>query len=385
MAKKPTKKTTANLTSGLNDALRRSLKEEGYMVDAFKEVAPPVPTHKPPATKTIYKNYPTVDLTNSPHPSLRQPELISDFKLPTTWIGWEYLFRSVPAKSKRPDDSTIEPGYAYDLWKQGKPIYCWIAGGVGTGKTQAVEQFAGMIGRPLVYIAATKDAQPRTLLGSQGIRPAGKGGIENYWIEGVLFLAARYNAVLHIDEFTNFPPPTQARLCEFCHRQNAILHNPLTQEVALAWERPIVVISGNNDLAGNFQLQQAVTDRFVPILANYLDADSEAQLVCDRTGIDPTYAKRAVTVAGEMRRMAEGSTSNLTGAETTGIPDMVCSPRSLISWAELTVAGMDENIAWLQAVIGRIGGFSPASRPARIEAATIANLKGGFTIPEPIL
>ncbi len=382
---KKAKPTT--ISTQLPDALRKSLEDEGYDIGGFQAgVQAATPPAKQPKTKIIYKDYPTVDLTNSPHPALRKPELISDFKLPTTWLGWKYLFR-LDADVKSKTNGQIIPGYAYDLWQQGYPIYCWIAGGVGTGKTQAVEQFAGLIGKPLVYIAATKDSQPRMLLGTQGIRPdpKGKGGVENYWIEGVLFLAARYNAVLHIDEFTNFSPPTQARLCEFAHRQNAILHNPLTNEVVCAWERPVIILSGNNDLAGNHQLQQAVTDRFEPILATYLTPQDEIQLIVDRTGIDASYAKRAVDVATEMRRMAEGTTSNLTGSETTGIPEMVCSPRSIISWARMVVAGADENEAWLQCVIGRVGGFAPASRPARVEAATAANLKGSFSIPEPIL
>lgn len=276
---------------------------------------------------------------------------------------------------KEPSDY-IEPDWAHYMFRVWDHIRLHVplvlmTGPRGTGKTQAAMVYAARQKKPLIIVNCHSAMEPESLLGTPRLDLKNHGG--DYCQDGPFGLAAKYGAIVLMDEFNVTGPAFQTVINSVTDSVQNGIFNPYTAE-RINWPKPRIIIAVNEGYAGTREIQQAVRDRGEPMFAEYLPPYQEIELIRKRTGISATEATRAVNTANAIRAAARGENSKFM------MIDFDLSPRALISYGSRIVDGKQtQDRAWKEAVIGRIGN-NPRTAETRTIVTELSKQVGNFNI-----
>ncbi len=270
-----------------------------------------------------------------------------------------------------PDDY-VEPKWAdfvFNIWPQLSDTPAVMTEGPrGTGKTQMAVVLAARLGRPLLLVNCQPDTTAELLLGTPRVR-----GGSDYWEPGPIMLAAKYNAVLGLDEFNVMGPGAQLGIKPIADSLIGGLFIPYIGE-RIEWPDPRIICNCNPDYAGTRIMQEACRDVMETVVAGYLPPQDEEDLIVKRTGCARNTVANAVKTANAIRAAAKPSQ----GGDALPIK-FDLSPRALFSFAKRVVAGQNIDNAWEEAVINRVGStFQTAATREAVKQTS--KVTGGFTL-----
>ncbi|MCF7980805.1 MAG: CbbQ/NirQ/NorQ/GpvN family protein [Pseudomonadales bacterium] len=175
-----------------------------------------------------------------------------------------------------------------------------IKGPTGCGKTRFVEYMAQHLGRPLYTVACHDDLTASDLVGRHLIGAQG-----TYWQDGPLTRAVREGAICYLDEVVEARKDTTVVLHPLAdHRR--ILPLERTGEILHAHPNFMLVISYNPGYQNLIKgLKPSTRQRFVALSFDYPNADHEATIVAQESGIEPLLAQQLVLLANDLRRLKE--------------------------------------------------------------------------------
>lgn len=159
--------------------------------------------------------------------------------------------------------------------------HCLITGMPGTAKTLLVRTLSESLGLDFNRIQFTPDLMPTDITGTDIIDDDENGRRAWSFVPGPIF-----TNVLLADEINRTPPKTQAALLEAMQENSATVRGTMHQ-----LPKPFFVLATQNplELEGTYPLPEAQLDRFLfNLLLDYLDADSEMEVVARFTSDAPT-------------------------------------------------------------------------------------------------
>lgn len=221
-----------------------------------------------------------------------------------------------------------------------------LTGPTGCGKTRLVEHIAAAFDRPLVTVTCHDDLTAADLVGRYLVQ-----GGDVSWTDGPLTRAVREGAVCYLDEVIEARRDTLAVLHSLCdHRRTLYLER--TGEALGAPAGFMLVCSYNPRARGAFkELKPSFRQRFVTVGLDYLEPESEADVVASEAGVSREIAVKLVAQANAMRDATDGAF-----AESP-------STRLLVTTAGL----VREGIGLEEAV--QVGLLSPLAAPPAVEDA----------------
>ncbi|MES2530680.1 MAG: CbbQ/NirQ/NorQ/GpvN family protein [Pseudomonadota bacterium] len=228
-----------------------------------------------------------------------------------------------------------------------------LKGPTGCGKTRFVEHMAWRLGRPLVTVACNDDTTAGDLVGRWLL----EGG-ETRWHDGPLTLAARHGAICYLDEIVEARADT------------AVVIHPLTDtRRMLPIERHNEVVQAHPDFAlvvsynpgiGSGRLKASTRQRFCGLEFGYPDAEAEADILMQESGVGVELASALVALGRRSRRLAGHGLEE--GAST----------RMLVRAAALVRAGASPAAACRMALV------APLTDDAALRDALVAAVDASF-------
>ena len=201
-----------------------------------------------------------------------------------------------------------------------------LVGPQGCGKTETCLQFSSIAGLPVLKINCALVREPRDWF---GYKTASDGTVE--WVRSEFCkLVERGNAVILLDEISRAAPPILNSLMPLLDGTGQTF---LEEVKEIVKRGPNLFFFATANLGSQFtgtygKLDTALNDRFaVRIECNYLPMHEEAALIVERTGLDPSTAKKLAIVANMTRTHSSG--------ELGGDLSTTISTRNLLDAAEL--------------------------------------------------
>lgn len=253
----------------------------------------------------------------------------------------------------------VDPTYEPDVDVAEAILYAWHAGDkmymhgpAGVGKSSIVQHLCALTRRPLVRFNMSEDVESSSYLGQLTIIP-GSGTV---WVDGSVAEAAKYGAVLLIDEIDRGTAanlmPLQWLLED--HGKLFLRDKPGTADdkTIVPHENFRLVATGNTagggDETGMFAsanvLDTATLDRFKSTVSmNYMSAAKEAAMIRAKVKDFPAALAKSMVKLAALVRDAHGAN----GLSCT------MSPRVLISWAEKT-ATFGQHLAFQRAYLNKL-------------------------------
>lgn len=175
-----------------------------------------------------------------------------------------------------------------------------LKGPTGCGKSQLVSYMAEKMNVPLVKVACNEDTSSADLLGRFLLK-----GSEMIWQDGPVTRAVRKGAILYLDELAEAREDVIVALHPLTdHRREIYLDR--TNEVVQAPHSFMCVASFNPGYQKGFkELKPSTRQRFVNLVMTYLDRESEAKLLSEKTGLALDSAVKLVKLAEKIRNMSE--------------------------------------------------------------------------------
>lgn len=175
-----------------------------------------------------------------------------------------------------------------------------LKGPTGCGKSQLVGYMAEKLNVPLVKVACNEDTSSADLLGRFLLK-----GSEMVWQDGPVTRAVRKGALLYLDELAEAREDVVVALHPLTdHRREIYLDR--TNEVIQAPHSFMCVASFNPGYQKGFkELKPSTRQRFINLVMNYLDRESEVKLLSEKTGLSGDQALKLVKLAEKIRTMAE--------------------------------------------------------------------------------
>lgn len=175
-----------------------------------------------------------------------------------------------------------------------------LKGPTGCGKSQLVSYMAEKLNVPLVKVACNEDTSSADLLGRFLLK-----GSEMIWQDGPVTRAVRKGAILYLDELAEAREDVIVALHPLTdHRREVYLDR--TNEVVQAPHSFMCVASFNPGYQKGFkELKPSTRQRFVNLVMTYLDRDSEAKLLSEKTNLALESAIKLVKLAEKIRSMSE--------------------------------------------------------------------------------
>ncbi|MCW8956957.1 MAG: CbbQ/NirQ/NorQ/GpvN family protein [Gammaproteobacteria bacterium] len=175
-----------------------------------------------------------------------------------------------------------------------------IKGPTGCGKTRFISHMAEKLGRPLYTVSCHDDLTASDLIGRHLI-----GDGTTYWNDGPLTRAVREGAICYLDEVVEARKDTTVVIHPLSDDRR-ILPIERTGEIIQAPKEFMLVVSYNpgyqNLLKG---MKPSTKQRFVAMRFDFPRPDRELTILCGETDIDPTMAKRLVSLANAMRSLKD--------------------------------------------------------------------------------
>lgn len=175
-----------------------------------------------------------------------------------------------------------------------------VKGPTGCGKSRFIEYMAWKLGKPIITVACNEDMTAADLVGRYLLDADG-----TRWLDGPLTTAARIGAICYLDEVVEARQDTTVVIHPLTDHRRTL---PLDKkgEVVKAHEDFQLVISYNPGYQSLMKdLKQSTKQRFVGMDFDYVEADLEAKIVAEETGIDLEIAAKLVQV-GEAARNLKG-------------------------------------------------------------------------------
>jgi nitric oxide reductase NorQ protein len=173
-----------------------------------------------------------------------------------------------------------------------------LKGPTGCGKSRFVEHMAWKLGRPLITVACNEDMTASDLVGRFLLDKDG-----TRWQDGPLTLAARIGAICYLDEIVEARKDTTVVIHPLTDYRRTL---PLDKKGELLVAHPDfqLVISFNPGYQSLMKdLKQSTKQRFTALEFDYADADTEAAIISQETGIAVDIAAKLVRIAHRARNM----------------------------------------------------------------------------------
>jgi nitric oxide reductase NorQ protein len=199
-----------------------------------------------------------------------------------------------------------------------------LKGPTGCGKTRFVRHMAALLGRPLYTVSCHDELSAADLVGRFLLH-----GEETVWHDGPLTRAVREGGICYLDEVVEARKDTTVILHPLTDDRREL---PIekTGEVLKAPPEFMLVVSYNPGYQHVFKnLKPSTRQRFVALNFDYPDAELEARIVVQESGIDAARARRLVDLGRRLRQVAGHDLEE------------VASTRLLVHAAQLMNDGMD--------------------------------------------
>ncbi len=184
-------------------------------------------------------------------------------------------------------------------WRQSLPVL--LKGPTGCGKTRFMEHMAWRLKRPLITVSCHDDLTASDLVG----RFLVSGG-ETVWVDGPLARAVRNGAICYLDEVVEARKDTTVVIHPLADDRR-VLPMEKVGEILEATDDFCLTISYNPGYQSVMKdLKQSTRQRFVALEFDYPEADLEARIIVEETGIDTATAGQLVKFA-HMTRDLKGS------------------------------------------------------------------------------
>lgn len=175
-----------------------------------------------------------------------------------------------------------------------------LKGPTGCGKSQLVGFMAEKLNVPLVKVACNEDTSSADLLGRFLLK-----GSEMIWQDGPVTRAVRQGAILYLDELAEAREDVIVALHPLTdHRREIYLDR--VNEVVSAPNTFMCVASFNPGYQKGFkELKPSTRQRFINLVMNYLDRNTEVKLLCEKTELSSGLSLQLVKLAEKIRTMGE--------------------------------------------------------------------------------
>jgi nitric oxide reductase NorQ protein len=179
-----------------------------------------------------------------------------------------------------------------------------LKGPSGCGKTRFVEHMAWTLDRPLITVVCHEDMTASDLLGRHLLDAQG-----TVWQDGPLTLAARHGAICYLDELIEARPDALVALHPLADTRRVL---PLERKGELLRAHPDFQLVASYNPGPNRALQPATRQRFVALAFAPPNAEAQAEIVVQESGVTPAMAARLVAIArgsSDSREHAEAAVS----------------------------------------------------------------------------
>ncbi len=219
----------------------------------------------------------------------------------------------------------------------GRRLPVLLKGPTGCGKTRLVRHMAWRLGRDLVTVACHDDLTGNDLVGRYLLRDG-----ETQWLDGPLTRAVRRGAIAYLDEIVEARKDVVVVIHPLADDRRVLPIDRLGTELEAPPEFMLVISFNPGYQSAAKDLKQSTRQRFVAIELGYPPPDLEVEILRGETGVANEIAEALVQIGGAVRAMVPEGLEE--GAST----------RTLISAAELVLAGIDPGSACRAAIAGAI-------------------------------
>lgn len=175
-----------------------------------------------------------------------------------------------------------------------------IKGPTGCGKTRFVEHMAARLGRPLITVSCHDDLSAADLVGRHLL-----GALGTVWVDGPLTRAVRQGAICYLDEVVEARKDTTVVLHPLADDRR-VLPIERTGEQLSAAPGFMLVVSYNPGYQNLLKsLKPSTRQRFVAMTFGYPNADVEARIVGQESGVSAAVAGQLVQLAQALRRLTD--------------------------------------------------------------------------------
>lgn len=217
-----------------------------------------------------------------------------------------------------------------------------LTGETGTGKTSMIRELAQITGNQVVRFTLTGETTVDEFVG--------KYELENkntIWKDGVLIRALKEGHWLVVDEINAALPEILFVLHSLLDDDRYVMVSNHDGEIVRPHSnfRFFATMNPMEEYAGTKELNKAFASRFDMVLrVDYPDAQSEINILAQKTGVPPQEAELMVGIAQQLRKLKAEHKLFYT-----------CSTRDLLQWAKLLQAGMELHDAFTCALVHKSG------------------------------
>jgi len=254
--------------------------------------------------------------------------------------------------------------------RAGVPIH--FQGTAGRGKTAIALQIAHRLGRPVSVMTGHDWLDAKDLIGRE-VGQSSRAVVDKYvqrvrrseatirhdWEHSLLAEAMLQGHTLVYDEFTRANAESNGILLSVLEEGVLITTDRLTEqaEITAHPDFRIILTSNPSEYAGVNAAPDALLDRMITFSLTTYGAETEAGIVCARTGIARPIATRIVALVRALHRAAA--------------PDGPCSMRASILIARIAAARL-ENARLSDALLAQIAADVLGGRGIALSTADIA-------------
>ncbi len=183
-------------------------------------------------------------------------------------------------------------------WQAQVPVL--LKGPTGSGKTRFVSYMAWKLGRPLVTVACHDDLSASDLLGRFLLE-----GDETVWVDGPLTAGVRHGAIVYLDEVVEARKDTLVVIHPLTDDRRILPIDRLATLLRAPREFMLVVSYNPGYQSALKEMKPSTRQRFVSLDFQYPSPDTERDILCRESGIDPDRAGRIVRIGQKIRNLTD--------------------------------------------------------------------------------